>query len=453
MKRCVVTGIGTVSTIGNSTDSFWEACLSGTTNIAPVPEDWGRYWSMRSKLWSPLTLPDYKNLGFKSADLFQFDPVTLNALVATREALERALLSTELSDDGRSQIIKDTDSDRIGVFFGTGIGGASSLLENHSNHTLSPLKKQIVTLLNSLDGAENADIKSWLLRELDHFNIARVNPLTLVRTMINAVAAAVANRYAIHGPVSVSCVACASGTVAIGRAFNSIASGEIDVAISGGSEYWDEVSGAFFRSFDELRTLTSHEDDPSRANRPFDQNRSGFLFNQGGAASLVLEEYEHAKSRGAPILAEIIGYAESFDAHNMVSIQPEGIQIEKMLRKLLATACVTASDVDYINAHGTGTQINDETESKIIENIFGNIPAVNSSKSILGHSIGVSGAYEAAITALSISQQKLHASLNIDSPVRDLNFVRTTREQAVNVAISQSFAFGGHNAALLFKAV
>jgi 3-oxoacyl-[acyl-carrier-protein] synthase II len=204
--------------------------------------------------------------------------------------------------------------------------------------------------------------------------------------------------------------------------------------------------------FDVARTLASPGDDLEKANRPFDKDRSGFLISQGGSGILILESESHAKKRGTNILAEVAGFAETFDAHSMMSINSDGTQIKRMINEAVSSAQLQLSDIDYINAHGTSTTINDEVESKIISELFGTKPLINSSKSILGHSIGASGGFEAIISTLSLQNQTAHVCKNLENPIRDLNFVTTQKEHEIRHVLSESFAFGGHNSALVLSA-
>ena len=228
-------------------------------------------------------------------------------------------------------------------------------------------------------------------------------------------------------------------------------SGRIDVAVSGGCEYFADEYGHIFRSFDVSGTLVRDCADPETANCPFDEKRSGFLFSQGGAAVLILEELEHAQRRGATIMAELIGFAETFDAHSMMSLAPGGKQIERMIRAALADADLSPPDVDYINAHGTGTKNNDETEAQVIDRVFGRSVRVNSTKSLLGHTIGASGAFEALVTVLSLRDGTTHICKNLNAPLLGLNFVCSVEQFDPRVGLSQSFAFGGHNAAMVLR--
>jgi 3-oxoacyl-[acyl-carrier-protein] synthase II len=269
--------------------------------------------------------------------------------------------------------------------------------------------------------------------------------------MPNAASAAVANKHSIRGPNLTYCVACASGTVAVGHAYRAVRDGEVALAVSGGAEFLYDEHGHIFRGFDVAGTLVRDCADPEKANRPFDEKRSGFLFSQGGAAVLVLEELERALRRRAPIIAELVGFAETFDAHSMMSLAPGGGEIERMLRASLADAGLEARAVGYVNAHGTGTQNNDAIEGEVIRRVFGDSAAVNSTKSLLGHTIGASGAFEALVTALTLRDGRTHINRNLDAPCCDLNFVRSTGAFAPEVGLSQSFAFGGHNAALVLR--
>jgi 3-oxoacyl-[acyl-carrier-protein] synthase II len=270
-------------------------------------------------------------------------------------------------------------------------------------------------------------------------------------SMPNACASNLGIKLNITGVNSTVCSACAAGTVAVGHGFRAISTGQLDMAFVGGAENMNDDFGAIFRGFDSIGALARNYDNPQVANRPFDTLRSGFLFSQGGAAILVLEELDRARQRGAPVLAEIIGFFETCDAHNIMVLDQSGLQIERMLRMLLQEAGLEPGEVDYINAHGTGTQVNDETESLVIERIFGRKPLVNSTKSLIGHTIGASGAIEALVAACSIYHQTTHACKNLHQPLRDLNFVKEVKKYPIRTALSQSFAFGGQNAGIALR--
>jgi 3-oxoacyl-[acyl-carrier-protein] synthase II len=417
-RRVVITGGGVVSAMGVGLEAFWQACLAGRSVVAEIPPAWLAYAEPTSRLWSPLPEIDYEALGIARTERVQLDPCAMLALGASREALMNAGFGFEPAPRARTLPIAAEDRSRIGVFMGTGIGGANTFLRNHSIHlSRGP----------------------------------RYHPFVVSMLMPNAVSAVVGNKFSIHGPNVTYCVACASGTVAVGHAYRAVRDGELAVAVSGGAEFLYDEHGHIFRGFDAAGTLVRECADPQRANRPFDEKRSGFLFSQGGAAVLVLEELEHAQRRRAPILAELAGFAETFDAHSMMSLAPEGTQIERMIRASLADAGLEPAAVDYVNAHGTGTQNNDAIEAQVVGRVFGKAVAVNSTKSLLGHTIGASGAFEALVTALTLRDGRTHINRNLDAPCCDLNFVRGTQAFAPEVGVSQSFAFGGHNAALVLR--
>jgi len=269
--------------------------------------------------------------------------------------------------------------------------------------------------------------------------------------MPNTVAAALGIHFSLRGPNHTYCQACASGTVAIGEAFRAVRDGEVDAAVAGGSEYFYDHHGYLFLAFDVAGTLVRHCDDPDGANRPFDKRRSGFLFSQGASAILTLEPLEEAVERRAPVIAEVMGYAESFDAYNMMAMAPGGEQIEQMIRASIEDAGLAVDDIDYVNAHGTGTMSNDEIEADVLARIFGRKPLINATKSLIGHTIGASGAVEAAVLALSLHHQTTHPSRNLKEPIADLNFVTKAGDWPLAGGLSQSFAFGGHNAALVMN--
>ena len=226
--------------------------------------------------------------------------------------------------------------------------------------------------------------------------------------------------------------------------------GELELALAGGAESLNDEHGHIFRGSDVAGTLVRIAPIRRPPTVRSDEKRPDF-FSRGGAALLVLEELEHALRRGAPILAELAGFAETFDAHSMMSMAPDGAQVERMIRACLADAGLEAAAVGYVNAHGTGTRNNDQIESRVIERVFGRAVPVNSTKSLLGHTIGASGAFEALVTALTLRDGRTHINKNLQTPCCDLNYVRGTEPFHPQVGLSQSFAFGGHNAALLLR--
>ncbi|MEE9328401.1 MAG: beta-ketoacyl-[acyl-carrier-protein] synthase family protein [Cocleimonas sp.] len=438
--KVVITGLGVVSPIGLDIDSFWTACLNNKSNVEKIPEKWNDYSDYRSGIWSPLPEIDFKQYGFNRLDLMQRDPVSLIALMAAAQALEQANIEVSPTNDKNKQnILVGVDSNNAGVFIGTGIAGAKTLFENNSCHMLKRTAKYMA------DDGVNPD----LIARLQH--PPKTNPFAVSMLMQNSVSATVGIKYSIHGRNRTISQACSSGTTAIGSAYKAIKSGEIDFAICGGSEFVYDDYGSLYMGFDIARALVEPGNNIGKANRPFDKDRSGFLYSQGGAGILILETESRAKKRGATVLAEVAGYAETFDAHSIMNINPEGKEIKRMIHQVVDDAKLQLSDIDYINTHGTGTRLNDEIESMVIDDLFGNKPLVNSSKSLLGHTFGASGALEAIISVLSLLNQTTHQCRNLDNPIRDLNFVTDIKEQNIQHVLTESFAFGGHNSSLILS--
>jgi 3-oxoacyl-[acyl-carrier-protein] synthase II len=372
------------------------------------------------------------------------------ALGAAREAIGRAGFGlAPAGERSRNFVLSGADSARTGVFFGTGLGGAITFLQNHTHHLFRKSRAALAAYVDKQEDSGDRGVLDGIIAQMVHGT--RFNPFEVSMVMPNAPAAAIGIKYNLTGLNQTCCVACASGTVAVGNAFRAVRDGRVDVAVSGGCEYFADEHGHIFRSFDVSGTLVREFANPQSANRPFDEKRSGFLFSQGGAAALVLEDLEHAQRRGATIIAELIGFAETFDAHSMMSLAPGGKQIERMIRATLSDAGLSPEDVDYINAHGTGTRNNDEIEAGVIDRVFGKSVRVNSTKSLLGHTIGASGAFEALVTALTLRDGMTHICKNLDTPLLDLNFVRNTDRFDPQIGLSQSFAFGGHNAAVVLR--
>ncbi|MBT5229036.1 MAG: beta-ketoacyl-[acyl-carrier-protein] synthase family protein [Methylococcales bacterium] len=444
MKRVVITGVGVIAANGLDTDTFWDNCLKDHAVVDPIPEHWTRYADYKSKIWAPLPSLDFTKFGFNRMEIMQRDPVTLLMTAAAEQAIKHANIETKLLDKRKNNhALCGIDAERTGVFIGTGSGGYTSLLQNHAHHTITEPGKRLQQA-----HPDNEDIA----QHLQQYALSkRFNPFGVPMAMVNAVSASVGIKFSLHGPNRTVAQACASGTLAIGHAYEAISNGVVDMAITGGCEYVSDADGGEFRGFDIAKTLARDCDPIDSANRPFDEERSGFLFAQGGAAGLVLETLEHAQNRGAPILAELVNFSETFDADSLLSLDPNGAQITRMLTQLLAKPDVNPEQIDYINAHGTGTGPNDRIESQLIETIFPHGPLVNSTKSLIGHSFGASGAIEAVVSILSLRDQTTHICHNLKKPIAPLNFVTQQTSQSLNYAISESFAFGGHNVGLLFQ--
>jgi len=450
-RRVVVTGLGITSSLGDDIPSFWRACLAGSGVAEPIPAEWREFAEFRSSIWAPLALPEFPEGLFSRVERTQHDPVTLLASACAARALGHGGLETRLADRRANTLaVQGVDAERFGVFVGTGVGGARSFMVNHLHQVLSVPRQRLQAACESMGADEARERVRGVLALMDP--PARFNPFAVSMLMPNAPAAYAGIKLGLRGANETCAQACASGTIALGRAFRAIAEGRLDHALAGGSEYLDDPHGSIFQGFDICRALVRRCEPAAAANRPFDVERSGFLFAQGGAAMLLLESAEHAAARGAPVLAEVAGFAESFDAHSMMNPEPAGTAMEAMLRRLLAQAGRAPPDVGYVNTHGTGTQHNDACEAAVIERVFGRGAALNSTKSLLGHTIGASGAIEAAVTVLSLRDQRLHPSRNLEQPLAELDFVTRARDAELRLAVSQSFAFGGHNAALLLAA-
>ncbi|MGA2506406.1 MAG: beta-ketoacyl-[acyl-carrier-protein] synthase family protein [Chitinispirillaceae bacterium] len=440
-RRVVITGIGIVAPGNRDTAAFWESALAGKATAARIPEHWLLYFTPYSKLYAPLPAIDWPAYPISRTESMQLDMTAKLAIAAAWQAVRHAGFTPELRDEKKNTFtINNIDRNRSGVFLGTGMGGICSFAANEGHQLYFPLQKAL-----KRDGREPAP-------EFPFVRCApKFNPFAVSMSMPNGASAALGIKFSLNGTNRTIGGACAAGTMAIGGAFEAVRTGLLDLTLAGGVEYLADEYGGIFRAFDIARTLVTGCDKTEAANCPFDQKRSGFLFAEGGCAVLVLESLDRALSRGGTPIAEITAYAETFDAYSAMAMDPSAREIEAMLATLLAGAHLPAEAIDYINTHGTGTIANDEIEAGVIERMFGKRPAINTTKSLIGHTVGAAGAIEAAVTALSIRDQKIHGCANLTDPVRDLNFVVTARSLAVNHAVSQSFAFGGHNAALVLS--
>ena len=420
-RRVVVTGIGLIGPAGATTRHFWQNCLNSSTCARPVPEQWLAYATYASQIWAPLPEISFSEYGFTKTDLLQLDMVELLALAGSFQALRSAQISPQLRDSKKNiYVLSELDSSRTAVVIGTGAGGITSLITSQASHFMVP-KHQSTSPY-------------------------RFNPFVVSMMMPNSCSSTIGIRFSLTGMNTTVCSACSSGTAAIGHAFRAIVDGKMDCALCGGAEYLGDEFGGVFRAFDSAGALVKGSSPDAYS--PFDKDRNGFLFAQGGAGILFIEEEKHALERNAPILAELRGYAENFDPFSSMSMEPEGRRIEEMIQEALESSSLKPAQINYINAHGTGTIANDEIESAVIERIFGQHPWVNSSKSIVGHTLGACGGIEAGITVLSLHQKKIHPCKNLKKPVRALRFPSKAIETDLQYALSQSFAFGGHNAVL-----
>jgi len=449
-RRVVITGLGVISAIGQNPDAFWKSCLEAKTRVERIPEHWLYYGDFHSRIWSPLPAVDYAAYGIGRIEEKQLDPSTLVGLACSFQALDSAGLHYALLDHKRNTYsLSSVDQERTGVFMGTGIGGLGTFASCYSYHLLLRQKEALAKAYAQL----REHPAGAILKQVHEKMIVprRFNPFGVAMTMPNACSANIGIKFNLYGSNNAYCAACASGTVAIGHGFKAVRSGELDVALVGGVEHLSDEYGGLFAGFDTVRALASANEDPDKANRPFDRDRTGFLFSEGGGAVFVIEDLEHARKRGARIFAEILGYGETCDGFNIMMMESGGGQITRMLRLAFADAGVSAEEIDYINAHGTGTRLNDETETAVIEQVFGKTVLINSTKSLIGHTLGASGALEALVTVLSIHHKTTHVCRNLEHPIRDLNFVTQVDAFPIRTGLSQSFGFGGHNAALILR--
>lgn len=458
-NRVAITGMGVVSSLGNKLEEFWGNCLLGKSVVRKIPEFWKKHYIPKSEIYSPLENLHEISERFNVVEKNKLNITSIMALYATYEALEGAGIKYSVSNRNKNTLkINDIVNSGVMVSLGTGMGGLNTIISANTNHILNyhmKKEKKALELIQNCNTFDCTTAKSELARSLDDMRIpARFNPYFVSMAMPNTAAANIGIKFNLTGRNITSTAACASGTQAIGMAYKSICDGESKVAITGGVEHFHDECGMIFRTFDIANTLTRGNKeitDIDKMNRPFDEKRTGFLFSEGGCGILILEDYEHAQNRNAPIIAELIGFEDRCEGYNIMMMEPEGKISVEMYENLLKKASLSVKDIDYINTHGTGTELNDRTEAKIIGEVFGRKPLVNSTKSLLGHSIGASGAIEAIVTALTIRDGKTHICRNLDNPIASLNFVKDTDSYNIDYGLSESFAFGGHNAMLLFK--
>ena len=408
-KRVVVTGLGAVTPIGIGKENFWSALIAGKNGIGKIT----RFDATGYTAQIAGEVLDFEPVQFiDKKELKRMDRYTQFALAATKLAIEDAKLD-----------VAKIDGDRAGVYIGSGIGGMETL---HNQY-----------------------------EKLFTKGASRISPFFIPMMIANMAAGNVAIAFGLRGVCECIVTACASGTNAIGDAFYTIQRGDADIMFAGGSEA--AISPAGVSGFAAMKALCAdHNDDPAHASRPFDKNRSGFVMGEG-AGIILLESLEHAQNRGAHIYAEIVGYGRNDDAYHITTPAPGGTSQAKCMKLALDDAGLNPEDVDYINAHGTSTQFNDKGETEAIKLLFGEhaykIP-VSSTKSMTGHMLGAAGGVEAIASVLSIENNIVHPTTNYETQDEglDLNYVpNVAQEHKVDVAISNSFGFGGHNACVVFK--
>ena len=412
-RRVVVTGLGALTPIGNTLSTYWEGLLSGNSGAAPITYfDASRFktqFACELKNFDPLETLDRK-------EARKYDRFAQYALVSTAEAI---------ADSGLD--VERLDKDRVGVIWGAGIGG----LETFQNE-----------VLNFAAGGENP----------------RFNPFFIPKMIADIAPGLISIKYGFRGPNFATVSACASSSNAMIDALNYIRLGYADIIVSGGSEA--AVTKAGIGGFNAMHALSTRNDDPATASRPFDKERDGFVLGEG-SGTLILEEYEHAKARGATIYAELAGGGLSADAYHMTAPHPEGLGARKVMENCLRDAQLQATDVDIINMHGTSTPLGDVAESNAIVSVFGEhayAMNINSTKSMTGHLLGAAGAVEAIASILAIKHGIVPPTINhktVDENIDPkINFTfGKPQKREVNVALSNTFGFGGHNACVLFKKI
>ena len=407
-RRAVITGIGVLAPNGNSLVEYWDALIAGKSGIAPIQSFDAENLSVRiAGELSGFNPEDHLD----RKEIRKLDPFSIYALVTSQEAI---------SHSGLDQ--SDVNKERVSVIIGSGVGGIQTLENQHG--------------IFSNRGQR------------------RVSPYFVPKMITNIAAGQIAIHHGFQGPNHTVVSACASGTDAIGSATRTIQYGDADVVVTGGVEA--SITGLCIAGFANMRALSTRNDDPTAASRPFDADRDGFVLGEG-AASIILEEAEHARSRGASILAEVAGYGSTDDAFHITQPSKGGKGAIAAMQHALSDAQLEVEDVDYINAHGTSTPFNDKTESAAITTLFGEHAKkvkVSSTKSMIGHSLGASGALEAAACVQAISHNILPPTINYNTPDPEctLDYVPNTAQEAeVNVAMSNSFGFGGHNGVIVLK--
>lgn len=410
LKRVVVTGLGALTPIGNNVPELWDALVRGVSGAGPITHfDASKF---KCRIASELKGFDPFNF-FDKKEMRLLDSYTMYGIIAVDEALRDSGLNDE-----------NVDKDRMGVVWGSGMGGVKSLQEE-------------------------------LLEFSKGDGTPRFSPYWIPKVITDICAGQLAIRYNLRGPNYSTVAACATSAIAISDAFNLIRLGKVDAMVAGGSEA--AVSEAGIGGFGNMRALSTRNDDPQTASRPFDKDRDGFVLGEG-AGTLILEELEHAKARGAKIYAEITGTGLSADAYHITASHPEGRGTISVMKQAVEESGMKLTDVDHINTHGTSTPIGDISEPKAITGLFGDHAfkmAINSTKSMTGHLLGAAGAVEAIATILTIKNGIVPPTINhfTDDPqIPALDFTfNKAKKREVNFAISNAFGFGGHNVCLAFR--
>jgi 3-oxoacyl-[acyl-carrier-protein] synthase II len=407
-KRVVITGMGVISPIGNDISTFWNNLITGVSGVGPI------------------TQFDASDFATKiAAEVTDFDPLDYMDKMEARRMdrfVQFAVAAAKMALKDAELDIEKEDPDRVGVYIGSGIGGLRTWEEQHNIY----------------------------LRR----GPRRVSPFFIPMMIANMAAGQVSIQTGAKGPNSSAVSACATGTHSIGDAMKILQRGDADVMMAGGTE--STITPMAVAGFNALQALSTRNDEPEKASRPFDKDRDGFVMGEG-AGVLILETLDHALARGANIIAEVAGYGMSGDAYHLTSPAPEGEGATRAMLRAIKDAGLQPEDIDYINAHGTSTELNDKFETLAIKNAFGDHArklAISSSKSMFGHLLGAAGGVEAIATALALKEQILPPTINYETPDPecDLDYVpNEARKAPVRAALSNSLGFGGHNATIALK--
>lgn len=411
LRRVVVTGLGALTPLGNTAPEYWNGLTNGVSGAGPITHfDSSKFktqFACEVKNFDPLNFFDRK-------EVRKFDPFTLYGMVCAEEAVKDAGIDSE-----------NLDHDRIGVIWASGIGGMTTIFDEISGYAAG-------------DGTP------------------RFSPLMIPKMIADIAAGQISIRYGFRGPNFATVSACASSANALIDAFNYIRLGMADAFVTGGSEAAINVTGV--GGFNAMHAISTRNDDPLTASRPFDKDRDGFVIGEGGGA-LVFEDLEHALARGAKIYAEVAGAGLSADAYHITAPHPEGLGAMNAMRSALRDAGMTPNDIDHVNTHGTSTPLGDIAETTALAKLFGEHSSkvfVNSTKSMTGHLLGAAGAVEAMASILAVQHDIIPPTINhfTDDPEVDqsLTYVfNKALHTTVNAALSNTFGFGGHNATLIFK--
>ncbi|OPZ98951.1 MAG: 3-oxoacyl-(acyl-carrier-protein) synthase 2 [Bacteroidetes bacterium ADurb.Bin416] len=413
LKRVVVTGLGAITPLGKTMPETWQAMISGVSGAGPIT----RFDTSKFKSTFACEVKNYDPTDyFEKKDARKYDLFAQFALIAAKEAINDAGLEPEKEN-----------LDRIGVIWGAGIGG------------IDTFEREVIEFANG-DGTP------------------RFNPFFIPKMIADLSAGHISLMYGFRGPNYCTVSACASSTNAIADAFNLIRLGKTDVFVCGGSEA--AITSAGVGGFNALHAISTRNDDPLTASRPFSKSRDGFVMAEGGAC-LILEELDHALARGAKIYAEVVGMGMSADAHHMTAPHPEGLGATAVMKNALDDAGMTPEDIDYINVHGTSTPLGDIAEVKAIKNVFGDHAYklnISSTKSMTGHLLGAAGAVEAVASVMAVVNDIVPPTINFTEGDEDpeidytLNFTfNKAQKRVVNAALSNTFGFGGHNASIIVK--